>query len=121
MQVAKVLIVEDDSVLRTLTADMLKMIGVSVYSAATLGEAEKIYRLFKQEISLVILDMHLEDESGIEVLNMLKEINPEVRAILASGIVMDYTEEELLAFGFIDYIEKPYRMRILHELVKKYI
>ena len=105
---AKVLVVEDEKVLRELLADILKSFGVKVLMAATAEEAEKVYRHVKN-IDVVWLDVVMSEKNGIKVFEILKQINPNVKVIFVSGYGPDEELAEVLAQnGRTDFIRKPY-------------
>ncbi|UCD94053.1 MAG: response regulator [Candidatus Zixiibacteriota bacterium] len=75
-----ILIIDDEDHIRKLYTDFLTREGYSVESVADESEALKI--LSEKEFDLVILDIELEGESGLEVLKRLKSDHPELPVIL---------------------------------------
>lgn len=110
----KIILVEDDPVLGKLTKDMLNMIKVECLVARTLEEAVSLF-------TSAILDMHLEESTGVEVLSELRKIEPALVAILSSGAYITAEEDKYFEMGFKEIIQKPYRMKILQDMVKKYL
>lgn len=117
----KTLIVEDDPVLRSLTKQMLEMIKIDTITAATFEEAVKLFSENVDDINLVLCDMHLDDHTGSEVLVEIRKINPDIKVILASGIIDEMSIKRLKDEGFDDFIQKPYRMKKLHSVCKKHL
>jgi len=79
-------------------------------------EAVEIYRTQWQEIHLVISDMGLPKMEGPEVFEKLKEVNTNVKVIIASGYVEPQKKMELLNNGVKEIILKPYHHT---EILKK--
>jgi DNA-binding response OmpR family regulator len=78
-----VLVVDDDASIRMLCRVNLELGGIDVLEAATLGEARAI--LEEAEVSVVLLDVHVGPESGIDLLRELRRDRPEVRVALLTG------------------------------------
>jgi DNA-binding NtrC family response regulator len=75
-----ILIIDDEDHIRKLYTDFLAREGYTVASAA--GEGEALEILGERNFDLVILDIELEGESGLEVLKRLKSDHPELPVIL---------------------------------------
>lgn len=105
---ARVLVVDDDRVLRELLSDILQSFGVEVFAAATPEEAEKIY-CTSRNIDVVWLDVAMPEGNGIDVYERLKKVNPDVKVIFMSGYGQDGRLAELLKQDErADFIHKPY-------------
>ncbi|MGD9162441.1 MAG: response regulator, partial [Desulfobacteraceae bacterium] len=76
-------------------------------------EAVEKFEKYKDEIDLVILDMVMPDLSGEEVFDLLKEIKPDVKVLLASGHTFNNRTKTLIDRGCIGFIKKPYRIEEL--------
>jgi DNA-binding NtrC family response regulator len=103
-----VLIIEDEEVLRDLLKMMLEEDGIKVLAAGDGIEAVEIFEKRKDEIGLVLSDMGLPRLGGWDAFLKMKEINPHVRVILASGYFSPQVKSELLKSGAQDFIQKPY-------------
>lgn len=79
----------------------------------------EVYRTHRTTIGAVLLDLTMPEMSGKEVVDVLKEITPEVKIIISSG----YSEEEVIkkiGIGNVAaFIQKPYRMQSLLNTVDK--
>ena len=82
-QTTPVLVVDDDSSFCRSLADALAAQHFSVHSAQTVDEAVILFR--KEPRRVVILDMHLDGDDGLDVLLLLKELNPRAIVILMTG------------------------------------
>jgi two-component system, cell cycle sensor histidine kinase and response regulator CckA len=105
-----VLVVEDERLMRQLLERILRTDDTSVLLAADGQEAVDIYRDHKWEISVVLLDLGLPKLSGWEVFNNLKQQNPEVCVIVASGYMEPDLKSRMHEAGVQYFIEKPYKL-----------
>lgn len=102
---ARVLILEDDDLLRQVTAERLEREGYSVVAAASLAEARTL--LEKQTPDLAILDIKLPDGEGTELLEELTRSGDTVCVMMSAHATVQSAVEALRA-GAVDYMEKPF-------------
>ena len=107
-EVETILVIEDEVVLLDLITTLLTSEGFCVLGARDGAEALRIFESRKDEISLVLSDMGLPVYSGWEVYQRMKEIDPKVKVILATGYQSEAMKQELLALGAKDFVSKPY-------------
>lgn len=118
-----ILIVEDEEFLRMLLAEMLSEHGYTVFEAGDGYEALDIYRQHQQEINIILSDLGLPRLGGWEAFEKMREINPHLKGILASGYFDPQLKERILQTGARYFIQKPYNPpdilalldRIVHE------
>jgi CheY-like chemotaxis protein len=105
-----VLFVDDEAQLRSMAEVMLGRLGFEVIKAGHGLEALEIFRMRKDEISLVILDLTMPGMSGWDTLEALRALRPDIPVVLASGYdeakVMEGKRTELPQA----FLHKPYRM-----------
>jgi CheY-like chemotaxis protein len=77
-------------------------------TAADGFEAVDVYTRKKDEIALVLTDMGLPKMSGLEMVKRMRELNPTVKVILASGYLPPEDKPELERIDAQEFIEKPY-------------
>jgi DNA-binding response OmpR family regulator len=80
-----VLIVDDDASIRLLCRINLELEGWAVRDAATLGEARQ--QLADGAVAVVLLDVHVGPESGVEFADELRRDHPEVAVAMLTGSV----------------------------------
>jgi two-component system cell cycle sensor histidine kinase/response regulator CckA len=101
--------------------DLMQMIlereGYKVLRAADGEEAVETHAQNKSSISAVVLDLGLPKLSGWEVLKKMRDADPEVKAILASGFISPELEAELMCGSISAVIMKPYRMEDILEKI----
>ncbi|MBB6481009.1 response regulator [Spirochaeta isovalerica] len=114
-----VLVIDDEEVLRVLTESILKECGYDVMVAEDGFKGVDLYRKNGGAFDLVILDMSMPGISGKETFIELKQINPEVRILLASGFIKDDRIQDLMNLGLEDFIQKPFDFIELSEKVAR--
>lgn len=121
-----VLVVEDEELLRELVTTLLSRSGYKVLIAGDGHEAIEVYKQHQNEIALVLADIGLPKLSGIEALTRMKEINPGVKAILASGYLDPELMNGIQKAGANDFLQKPYvpteicrRVRLVLDALEK--
>jgi two-component system cell cycle sensor histidine kinase/response regulator CckA len=72
------------------------------------NEAVQIYSEQHKAIDLVICDLGLPGLMGYDVLRKMKQINPEIRFILASGYLEQVQKSAIFELGAKDILQKPY-------------
>ncbi len=80
-----VLLVEDDDMLRRLTATVLKDLGLNVLATTDGTEAIEVFRQHQEEISLVLCDLTMPRMDGWETIASLRKLSPDIPVILTSG------------------------------------
>ena len=90
--------------------------GVDVLTAKDGVEAVQTYLQYRQEINLVVLDLALPKLNGWEAYKMMKEANPTVKAICATGFMSPEIEAYLEQSEATSVIMKPYQ---LHDALAK--
>ncbi|MEN6388002.1 MAG: response regulator [Candidatus Cryosericum sp.] len=109
----RILVVDDEEVVRKLTREMLHRAGYDVVTVAGAKDAVAWYRAHPHEVDLVIIDMVMPGADGQECFKALKAIDPGVRAILSTGYGLDGHAQDALDAGMVGYVQKPYHMEEL--------
>ena len=114
---AKILIVDDSSLARRTTRQSLEALGYIVEEAK--DGAEALERYFLQRHDLVILDMVMTGMYGLEVLTKMRELNPEVRVIVATADIQISTREQAREAGAAAFLNKPIDREALADVVAR--
>ncbi len=114
---ANFLIVEDNVDMCQTLADVLKKEGHWVRTAYSGEEALSI--LNKQLIDLVLLDIKLPQMDGLEVLDGIKEVDPDLLVIMITAHGTVETAVEAMKAGAYDYLMKPFELDELKLVVAK--
>jgi two-component system, cell cycle sensor histidine kinase and response regulator CckA len=110
------LFVEDETLLVDMVQILLESNGYTVLTAKDGEEAVNIYRQRGQDISLVISDMGLPKLTGMSEFEKMKEINPHVKIIFASGFFEPDMKATLENAGAKGFLQKPY---VIEEMLSK--
>ena len=117
--VGRILLVDDEEIVRNVTSRMLGVLGYQVTTAEDGAKALEYYRASWQEIDLVMLDMVMPGLNGRDCFRALRSINPHVRAVLSTGYGLDGTTQEVLNEGMLGFAQKPYHIQQLADVVAK--
>lgn len=121
----RLLYMDDDDMVRELAEEMLRYLGYEVQVARDGLEAVQLYReAMAKEVpfDLVVLDLTVRaGMGGKEALKVLQELDPSVRAVVASGYAEDPAMAAFAEHGFLGAISKPYQMERLNEVVQSVI
>ena len=107
----KVLLVDDEVMLRSTVSRLLQNSGFIVTLASDGLEGVEAYQ--KQHFDLVILDMLMPVMNGIEAIKLMKAHRPDVPVIIHSGYARDDDLEQLSTLGVSQVLTKPARHRDL--------
>jgi len=110
----KVLIVDDEEDLITTLVERLEIRGFDVVGLQTGQQA--IEQLKQRSFDVVVLDVKLKGEDGVEVMKLIKHDHPTLPVILLSGHMSQESSEEGFRAGAIDYLIKPIN---IEDLIKK--
>ncbi|MCU0411960.1 MAG: response regulator, partial [Bacteroidetes bacterium] len=114
-----VLVVDDEADVREVVVDLLREAGLRTMVAPN-GEAGlTIYRRFKHEIDIVLLDLSMPGMGGKETFRLLKAENPEVRVIMSSGFSESDAMKEISELGLAGFIQKPYQWSRLIDVLRR--
>jgi CheY-like chemotaxis protein len=123
----KVLLMDDEQIILDVTREVLQFLGYEVQFARDGAEAITLYTREKAAgvpFDVVILDLSVPDGmGGREAIGKLKEVDPDVKAIVSSGYTNDPCVQEFARFGFAGILAKPYKINdmktLLEQMVKK--
>ena len=110
-----ILIVDDEAGMREVISAILEKQGYNTLTAEDGGQA--VSAVGKNKIDLVILDIHLPDKDGVEILEEIKKINKNLPVIMCSGFDDVNLAVESVKSGAFDYIRKPFDNKELIEKV----
>ena len=118
----KILIMDDEDMIREITGELLQNLGYQVEFAKNGSEAIDIYREAQdlgKPFDAVILDLTVPGGmGGKETIKGLLEIDPKVKAIVSSGYSNDPIMAEYKKYGFHGVIIKPYRLTELSQTLQ---
>jgi CheY-like chemotaxis protein len=113
-----VLIADDEASVRAVTARALRAMGFDVIEAADGQEAVERFAEGRERIRLVLLDMTMPRMNGEAAFRAIRELEPGAKVVLMSG----YTQQdaaEHFGEGLAGFLQKPYELGALQELVRR--
>jgi CheY-like chemotaxis protein len=111
----RVLIVEDEPLIRMLTVDMLDALGFAATEAATGAEALAIDDGVLAGLAGLVIDLGLPDCPGQEVARRLRLRRPDLPVILTTGANASEALAQLAGGGPVAALEKPYQFSQLQQ------
>lgn len=116
-----VLLVDDEEPVLEVGKELLEAMGYLVLAAKDGNEAVEIYTKNATGIDIVVLDMIIPGMRGSEVFDRLREIDPNVKVLLASGYAIDGEASKIIDRGCNGFIQKPFHMKELAEKINEII
>jgi two-component system response regulator HydG len=113
----KTLVIDDDKAMRDACYQILSRLGFEVDLAGDgrLG----LTLLEKGSYDLVLLDLVMPDQNGIEVLKQIKLLDPAVQVIIITGHGTIPTAVETIKLGAFDFLSKPFTPDDFRQVVKR--
>ena len=119
MSSAKILIVDDELIMRESLAGWLQRDGHAVQTAPS-GE-EALEKLKKSRFNIMLVDIKMEGISGLDVLKLVQESDPDVAVVMITAYGSIPTAIEAMKNGAYDYMLKPFDPNELGVLIEKII
>ncbi len=117
MRKHKILVVDDEHLIRWSLEQNLKKQG---YEVLTAGSGEDALRLVREEApDLVLLDIQLPGINGLEVLEKIKEHDDEIIVIMVTALGVLETAVKAMRSGAYDYLNKPFNLDELAIVIRK--
>jgi DNA-binding NtrC family response regulator len=113
----RILIAEDDSLVREAVRHLLTREGYDIRTAADGREAMKI--LAMDELDLVVTDLRMPGASGLDVLRQVQRATPETAVIIMTAYGSLETALEAMRQGAFDYLTKPFQIEQMTFAVEK--
>jgi len=119
MSFGRILVVEDDEGLRRVTKAQLEGSGYQVHAAPDVGVALEI--LHKGVVDLVLTDLNLPGETGLDLLKKVRLEYPDTPVVLVTAFGSIETAVDAMRHGAYDYLTKPVHPDELKALVKRVV
>src|SRR5581483_4374329 len=107
-QAGRVLVVEDEVLIRMLAVDMLSELGYETDEAGTAAEAMNLLRGSAANCKLIFLDIGLPDKRGDDLIKDIRAAQPKKPLLIASGEDRAELKTRLCSFAPIAFLDKPY-------------
>ena len=115
----EVLVLDDEKNIRLMVRRSLEGIGLKVEEAVS-GE-EALRKLAEKSFSLLLLDLRLPGEDGMEILQEVRTTYPQLAVIIISAYGSIPLAVKALKAGARDFLEKPFTPQDLNQVVEQAI
>ena len=119
----RVLVVDDEGIVRRSVGEVLKRLGYEVGSAKDGREGIELYEKAMEEgrpFNVVITDLTIPGElGGKQTVGKLRELDPDAKVIVSSGYSEDPVMSRFREYGFDGVLVKPYKVADLAEVIRK--
>jgi len=112
---AKLLIVDDETDIREFARNFFKKRGIEVITAS--GGKVALELIASDNPDLVLLDVRMEELTGVDALRQLRQTNQVTKVIMVSGIEDEDTINEAKSLGVVGFIHKPLVLEELERIV----
>lgn len=112
----RILVVDDEAFIRENLERILEEDGYHPYSTDNAEDAVK--EVSEEDVDLVLLDLNLSGQSGLDVLRAMREIDPGLLVIIITGYGTVESAVEALKLGAYDYIKKPFKADAIRLIVR---
>ena len=112
-----VLVADDDGAIRTVVSQALGRVG---YEVRTTGNAATLWKWVNDgEGNVVVTDVVMPDENGLDLIPRIKKIRPELRVIVMSAQNTMMTAVNATQRGAFEYLPKPFDLNELISVVRR--
>ncbi|HVV49204.1 MAG TPA: HD domain-containing phosphohydrolase, partial [Polyangia bacterium] len=117
LETARILVVDDEKVIREILADFLTMEGYVVHAVE--DGAQALEELRKRSYNLVISDLKMPNLGGLELIQKIGEESIPVLTVIMTGFGTVETAIEAMKKGAYDYILKPFKVEEVIHIVQR--
>jgi CheY-like chemotaxis protein len=114
-----ILLIDDDPSVLEVASSMLERLGFKAFTASDGQEGLELFRERVAEIDFVLLDLTMPRLNGEEVFREMRRIRKDVRVILSSGYNEQEVTQRFAGKGLAGFVQKPYTMKKLQEILKR--
>jgi len=114
-----VLIVEDDHTSFLYFKNLFEPTSINILHAENAGKAWKLF--YNEKIDLILMDIRLEGENGLDLTQRIREINKSIPIIAQTAYALSDDRKKCLEAGCDDYITKPIETEDLFEKMNRFI
>lgn len=114
-----VLVVDDELTIREITQQTLLAFGYKALLAADGAEAVTLYAQYRDTIAIVLTDMMMPVMDGPATIKVLRNMNPAVKIIAASGISTNEAVNKAAGQGVKHFVSKPYTAESLLKVLRR--
>lgn len=113
----RILVIDDEPVIRDLLFDVLSRRGYTVDTAE--DGAIGLKKAKTKQYAVVFTDIRMPGMNGVEVYKKLKTISPQSRVIVMTGYGLEEMIQEALDLGAFADVKKPFDLELIYGLVQR--
>ncbi len=113
----KILIVDDDKLIRWSLKELFAQEGYEVKAVATVKEA--LEQAEDKPYDLIFADLEIKEENSTEMLRKITSFQPEAKIIILSALTRQQMESQIGDLKVFSIIEKPFRSEQIKSIVKE--
>ena len=110
----KVLVVDDDKMFCHVIRSYLEEIGLS---ATVLHSGTGVVDKVREGFDIVLLDMYMARETGVDVLIAIKDAFPNLPVIVMTGFSSNELRQTTASLGACEFLNKPFQMTALRDKI----
>ncbi len=116
-----VLIADDDPQVLEVGKQFLEQLGYKPMMARNGLEAVELFKLYHNELALVMLDLIMPNMDGKDALHEMHRIDPEVKVLISTGFNADQEVKDLLNQGCHGFLQKPFSLETFSQTLRTMI
>jgi two-component system cell cycle sensor histidine kinase/response regulator CckA len=114
-----ILLIDDDDVAMEVGTQILEHLGYRVLQARSGREATGKLKENGDTVDVVILDMVMQEMSGVETFEQIKADFPRAKILMSSGLIQDAEARRLLEHGADGFIKKPFMVKEMNNTIER--
>jgi len=115
----KVLLAEDNKTNQLIAKSLLSRVGIETLVAEDGQKAVDLFKLHKEDIGLILMDLHMPVKNGYEAAEEIRTLSNMVPMVAMTADVVLGVKERCMEVGMMDYISKPFDPEAFIEKVKE--
>lgn len=118
-QIPQILVVDDEPEMRSILKEVIQLHHCMPIEATKATEALKYME--KYRVDLVLLDIHMQGASGVDLIKVMRRRHLSIPTIIISGFVTEELAAELAQYGVAGIVAKPFTPKRIMDEVQKII
>jgi len=114
-----ILVVDDEYNIRSMMREIMEMSGLKVFTAGNGKDGVEMYKKYRDDIDLIIMDMVMPIMDGREAFLEIKKIDPQQKIFIISGYSQREDLEDMLEKGAVGFLRKPFQVKEIVSKVKE--
>lgn len=117
MSANRILLVDDEPIVGERLKASLERVGFLV--DALVSSQDAVTRLGQETYDILITDLKMKYPDGLEILKIAKRIQPDIKAVVITGLATKKLAADSFSAGAIHFLAKPFKISYLVELLNE--